>query len=111
MFALKPSAQLSANEIAAAALADQGGRFNPQQQYPVRLARRAGRGARLYGPAPRVAGLLDRRSTRGSGAALARAQVPLDARAKADRWRANCAALADAVKAGPERGERRDALA
>ena len=27
---------LSANEIAAAALADQGGAFNPQQQYPVR---------------------------------------------------------------------------
>jgi uncharacterized protein (DUF305 family) len=32
---LKPSQHLSANEIAAAALADQGSMFNPQQQYPV----------------------------------------------------------------------------
>jgi hypothetical protein len=33
---LLPSEHLSANEIAAAALADQGGAFNPQQQFPVR---------------------------------------------------------------------------
>jgi uncharacterized protein (DUF305 family) len=32
---LKPSQHLSANEIAAAVLAGQGGMFNPQQQYPV----------------------------------------------------------------------------
>lgn len=32
---LKPSQYLSANEIAAAGLADQGGMFNPQQQFPV----------------------------------------------------------------------------
>ena len=32
---LKPSQYLTANEIAAAALADQGATFNPQQQYPV----------------------------------------------------------------------------
>ncbi|HEU4705477.1 MAG TPA: DUF305 domain-containing protein, partial [Sphingomicrobium sp.] len=36
VLALKPSEHLSANEIAAAALADHGGRFNPQQQFPVR---------------------------------------------------------------------------
>jgi len=35
VFALKPSPFLSENEIAAALLADQGGRFNPQQQFPV----------------------------------------------------------------------------
>jgi len=35
VFALQPSELLSSNEIAAAALADQGGRFNPQQQFPV----------------------------------------------------------------------------
>jgi hypothetical protein len=35
VFALTPSSYLSANEIAAAALADQGGVFNPQQQFPV----------------------------------------------------------------------------
>jgi uncharacterized protein (DUF305 family) len=32
---LKPSQHLTANEIAAARLADQGSLFNPQQQYPV----------------------------------------------------------------------------
>jgi hypothetical protein len=35
VLALQPSEHLSANEIAAARLADQGGRFNPQQQFPV----------------------------------------------------------------------------
>lgn len=35
VFALTPSEHLSANEIAAAALADQGNTFNPQQQFPV----------------------------------------------------------------------------
>nr|WP_294847577.1 DUF305 domain-containing protein [uncultured Sphingomonas sp.] len=36
VLALKPSAALSENEIAAAALAQQGDTFNPQQQYPVK---------------------------------------------------------------------------
>ena len=35
VFALAPSDYLSENEIAAAAIADQGGVFNPQQQFPV----------------------------------------------------------------------------
>jgi hypothetical protein len=35
VFALQPSAFLSANEIEAARLANQGGFFNPQQQFPV----------------------------------------------------------------------------
>lgn len=35
VFALEPSEMLSANEIAAAALASQGATFNPQEQYPV----------------------------------------------------------------------------
>ncbi len=35
VFALTPSQHLSANEIAAAEMADQGGLFNPQQQFPV----------------------------------------------------------------------------
>ncbi|MFN3726232.1 MAG: DUF305 domain-containing protein [Allosphingosinicella sp.] len=35
VLALQPSAHLTANEIAAAALADQDERFNPQQQFPV----------------------------------------------------------------------------
>ena len=35
VFALLPSEHLTENEIAAAALADQGGVFNPQQQFPV----------------------------------------------------------------------------
>jgi uncharacterized protein (DUF305 family) len=36
VFELTPSEHLTANEIAAAALADQGRVFNPQQQFPVR---------------------------------------------------------------------------
>ena len=35
VFALKPSEFLTENEIAAALIADQGGVFNPQQQFPV----------------------------------------------------------------------------
>jgi uncharacterized protein (DUF305 family) len=35
VFALEPSAHLTRSEIAAAALAEQGGRFNPQQQFAV----------------------------------------------------------------------------
>ena len=35
VLALQPSEYLTANEIAAAALADQGAMFNPQQQFPV----------------------------------------------------------------------------
>ncbi len=35
VFALKPSQHLTENEIAAAALANQGAMFNPQQQFPV----------------------------------------------------------------------------
>ena len=35
VFALTPSEHLSANEIAAAEMANQGGLFNPQQQFPV----------------------------------------------------------------------------
>ena len=35
VFELSPSQHLTANEIAAAKLADQGGTFNPQQQFPV----------------------------------------------------------------------------
>ena len=35
VFALMPSEHLSANEIAAAEMANQGGLFNPQQQFPI----------------------------------------------------------------------------
>jgi len=35
VFALAPSQYLTANEIAAAALADEGETFNPQQQFPI----------------------------------------------------------------------------
>jgi len=35
VLALTPSAQMTENEIAAAAMADQGRTFNPQQQFPV----------------------------------------------------------------------------
>jgi len=82
VFALKPSAMLSANEIAAAALANQGDRFNPQQQYPVAWPAEPVV-ARAYMDQLRRAGRLGVGLDRRLGAALAQAQAPLDARAKA----------------------------
>ena len=60
---------LSANEIAAAALADQGGPFNPQQQYPVRWPAEPVV-ARAYMDQLRRGGLLDPALDQRLGAAL-----------------------------------------
>ena len=81
VFALKPSAMLSANEIAAAALANQGGIFNPQQQYPVAWPAEP-IVARAYMDQLRRGGLLDAALDQRLGAVLTQAQVPLDARTK-----------------------------
>ncbi len=80
ILALVPSEHLSENEIAAAALADQGGVFNPQQQFRVgwpaepSVARayldQLGRGEELSEPfAAEIAATLDRSAARlGAGA-------------------------------------------
>jgi len=76
VFALQPSATLSANEIAAAALADQGGMFNPQQQYPVQWPAEPVV-ARAYMDQMRRAGMLDQGLDRRLGAALSQADLVL----------------------------------
>jgi len=103
---LQPSQYLTANEIAAAALANQGERFNPQQQYPVtwpqdpvvalayvdQLRRSRAVPANTLN---NLAGVLDRARTRlaggGKDAALARqletAAAGLSVTAPADRKR------------------------
>ena len=72
VLALKPSAMLSANEIAAAALADMGPTFNPQQQYPVRWPA-VPVVARAYADQMRRAGTLDTGFAARLEAALAEA--------------------------------------
>ena len=109
VFALKPSAQLSANEIAAAALASTGQAFNPQQQYPVRWPAEPVV-ARAYMDQLRRAGQLDpavdARLGRGAGAGPA----PLERGAKAKPLAGELRGLANAVKAAPNEASRRDAL-
>ena len=109
VFALKPSAMLSANEIAAAALAYPGQTFNPQQQYPVQWPTEPVV-ARAYMDQLRRAGQLDAALDTRLGAALAQAQGPLDARAKVKPLAGELRGLANAVKAAPNETPRREAL-
>lgn len=109
VFALKPSAMLSANEIAAAALANAGQGFNPQQQYPVRWPAEPVV-ARAYMDQLRRGGQLDQAVDARLGAALAQAQAPLHARAKVKPLASELRALANAVKSAPNDPTRREAL-
>ncbi|MDQ3145140.1 MAG: DUF305 domain-containing protein, partial [Pseudomonadota bacterium] len=72
VFALTPSAMLSENEIAAAALAGERGTFNPQQQYPVSWPAEPVV-ARAYMDQLRRAGQLDAGLDQRLGAALTQA--------------------------------------
>ncbi len=110
VFALKPSAMLSANEIAAAALANAGQGFNPQQQYPVHWPAEPVV-ARAYMDQLRRAGQLDAALDQRLGAALASAQAPLDARSKERPLAGELRALASAVTSRPNDPKRREALA
>ncbi len=110
VFALKPSDMLSANEIAAAALANQGGIFNPQQQYPVAWPAEPVV-ARAYMDQLRRGGLLDTALDQRLGAVLAQAQAPLDARAKMRPLASELRSLAGQVTAGTTDPKRRAALA
>ena len=109
VFALKPSAMLSANEIAAAALANQGGIFNPQQQYPVAWPAEPVV-ARAYMDQLRRGGLLDAALDQRLGVVLAQAQVPLDARAKMRPLAGELRSLAGQVTAQQSDVRRRAAL-
>ncbi|MEO6112875.1 MAG: DUF305 domain-containing protein [Sphingomicrobium sp.] len=110
VFALKPSSNLSANEIAAAALADQGGMFNPQQQYPVRWPAEPVV-ARAYMDQLRRGGMLDAGIDQRLGAALSQASAPLDARSKARPLAIQLRSLAGEVAAPASDRARRAALA
>ena len=110
VFALKPSGQLSANEIAAAALADVGPTFNPQQQYPVRWPAEPVV-ARAYMDQLRRAGQLDAALDQRLGTALASAQAPLNARSKERSLASELRTLAGAVASQPNDPKRREALA
>jgi uncharacterized protein (DUF305 family) len=81
VFALKPGADLSANEIAAAALATNGGTFNPQQQYPVTWPA-VPVVARAYMDQLRRAGLLDTGYDQRVTAALGQADAAIGAGSK-----------------------------
>jgi hypothetical protein len=109
VFTLKPSAQLSANEIAAAALANPGQTFNPQQQYPVTWPAEPVV-ARAYIDQLRRGGQLDPALDQRLGAALAQAQVPLNARAKAGSLARELRLLANTVRSQPTDSARREAL-
>ena len=109
VFALKPSAKLSANEIAAAALADQGGLFNPQQQYPVRWPAEPVV-ARAYMDQLRREGALDPALDQRLNGALVAAQAPLDARTKSRPLAQQLRAISADLKASPADPARRAAL-
>ncbi|WP_338056169.1 DUF305 domain-containing protein [Sphingomonas mesophila] len=94
VLALKPSAMLSANEIAAAALADVGPSFNPQQQYPVRWPA-VTVVARAYADQLRRAGTLDP----AFGARLEAALADTDARLAQSARDASLAARLTALAA------------
>ena len=109
VFVLKPSAMLSANEIAAAALANPGQTFNPQQQYPVAWPAEP-IVARAYMDQLRRSGQLDPALDQRLGAALAQAQAPLDARAKVRPLAGELRNLAGAVRSNPTDPARRAGL-
>ncbi|HEV2080746.1 MAG TPA: DUF305 domain-containing protein [Allosphingosinicella sp.] len=83
VLALKPSEYLTESEIAAAALADQGRTFNPQQQFPVTWPDHPVV-ARAYVDQLARSGALTPAATSQLTAALAQAKVRMDTR-KGDR--------------------------
>ena len=108
VLALTPSEFLSANEIAAAALADQGEVFNPQQQFPV-----------TWPAEPVVARAYLDQMRRGEGIsesldqrvqqALERSDRRLQSGAKDEELAAEMAGLAAELTAGPGTGAADDA--
>lgn len=110
VFALKPSAQLSENEIAAAALAQQGATFNPQQQYPVKWPA-VPVVARAYADQLRRDGALPADFDAKLTAALAEADAALGAKAKDPALAARLRALATQTAANTASAARYAAMA
>jgi uncharacterized protein (DUF305 family) len=113
VFELLPSARMSANEIAAAGLADQGAVFNPQQQFPVSWPAEPVV-ARAYLDQLGRDGRFDAALAAKVAAALDEAQASLE-RGQPDRGLAKrldaLAALLRTVQAEPLEVPRREALA
>ena len=98
VFTLLPSATLSANEIAAAALANQGETFNPQQQYPVKWPAEPVV-ARAYMDQLRRAGMLEQGLDRRLEAALAQADTVLRSGARSTLVASQLRSLANEARA------------
>ncbi|MEM7610405.1 MAG: DUF305 domain-containing protein [Pseudomonadota bacterium] len=113
VFALQPSEYLSENEIAAAAMADQGQRFNPQQQFKVTwpaepVVARAYIDQLARGAEPPAALLAD------IAAALDRAEQPLVDGSRDRKLSTTLRSLAKRARRGADDrtdGKRREALA
>jgi uncharacterized protein (DUF305 family) len=93
VLALTPGDQLSANEIAAASLADYGGRFNPQQQFPVNWPDHP-LVALAYLDQLERSGSTTAPNTAALRSALAQARTHMDARSKDGALARNLATLA-----------------
>ncbi|MHC9084280.1 DUF305 domain-containing protein [Luteimonas sp. RIT-PG2_3] len=93
VLALEPSAYLSAAEIAAAGLADQGRTFNPQQQFPVTWPKHPSV-ARAYVDQLQRANAIPAETATRLGAALDKAAGSVDAKAKDPQLAADLDALA-----------------
>ena len=110
VFALKPGALMSENEIAAAALASQGTTFNPQQQYPVVWPAEPVV-ARAYMDQLRRGGMLEAGLDQRLGATLTQASMRFGGRAKDGALADQLRSLAGEVGAPASDAVRRTALA
>lgn len=99
VFALEPSEYLTANEIAAAAVADQGPMFNPQQQYKVQWPA-VPVVARAYIDQLNRAEALNSAQNAALAAALDRAETRLNGMQKDSALASQLASLAGDVKGG-----------
>jgi hypothetical protein len=108
VLALTPSEFLSANEIAAAALADQGEVFNPQQQFPVTWPAEPVV-ARAYLDQMRRGEVISESLDQRVQQALERSDRRLQSGAKDEELAAEMAGLAAELTAGPGTGAADDA--
>jgi uncharacterized protein (DUF305 family) len=109
VLALLPSEHLSANEIAAAALANQGSVFNPQQQFPVSWPAEPVV-ARAYLDQMRRAAALPEPLDAGLVEALERSERLLREEAKDAELAAKLEGLAVELAAAPVASDRNDAV-
>ncbi len=110
MLALTPSEHLSENEIAAAALADQGGVFNPQQQLRVNWPAEPVV-AWAYVDQLERGGGLSKELLNELGGALQQSTSRLESGERDEELAARLDSLADSLASGGNAGTRAAALA